>query len=182
MRFTSGGAYGQVRRPTGIGRTIAAPGEPGRRRRVPERTLPSGLRRAGVVTAALAVPLAAVAAPVASATTYHPVTATIGAAALPLRVAVNPTTGTVFVTNQNDHRVAVVNGNHVTSCIHVQDQPYAVAVDPATNTVYVANLASNRVSVIDGATDQVDVTVPFGPKPPRCGGRPCHPGCLGHQR
>jgi YVTN family beta-propeller protein len=69
-----------------------------------------------------------------------------------LGVAVDPSTGNVYVANNGNSTASVINGstNTVTATVTVGSAPYGVAVDPTTNTVYVANSSSNTVSVFDG--------------------------------
>ena len=97
----------------------------------------------------------------------------------------NQETNTLYVTNQEDGTVSVINDatcNAVvrTGCgarvahIVVGDFPNGIAVDERTDTVYVANAGSNTVSIIDGATcnardhagcGQVPTTVAVGAFP-----------------
>jgi YVTN family beta-propeller protein len=98
-----------------------------------------------------------------------PVTRTIGV--LPsVRVGNGPqgaafdrATDTVYVANQGDNTVSVVNAQHCNSLdtsgcgrtpatVPTGGGPFAIAIDDATHTVYVANQDDNTVSVIDAAT------------------------------
>ncbi len=83
---------------------------------------------------------------------------------LPNGIAVNPSTNTVYVSNQNSNSVSVINGatNTVTSTVSVGTSPRGIAVNPSTNTVYVANQGNGRVSVINGATNTVTSTISAG--------------------
>ena len=105
----------------------------------------------------------------------------------PGEIAVNERTDTVYVSNQEDGTVSVINGaacnaavrtgcGRVSPAIAVGSFPNGIAVDERTNTVYVANFGDNTVSVIDGATcnarnhagcGQVPVTVAVGNRPVR---------------
>jgi len=108
----------------------------------------------GLVLTALA-PLTAQAA-----TSTYQVTSTIPVGVRPIGIAVNATTNTVYVTNQSDSTVSVIDGatGLVTgSAIPVGSAPIGVAVDESTNTVYVANRDSSTVSVINRATNSVSV-------------------------
>jgi DNA-binding beta-propeller fold protein YncE len=98
-----------------------------------------------------------------------PPTAAVGNA--PAGLAVDSTTNTIYVANQADGTVSVINGNlcdaantsgcsSAASTITVGTAPSAVAVDATTNTVYVTNLGDNTLSVINGAT--CDATVSTG--------------------
>jgi DNA-binding beta-propeller fold protein YncE len=111
---------------------------------------------------------------------------TVAAGQDPIPVAVNQATDTIYVGNNGDSTVSVINGAscnaQVTSgcgqaphAVTVADSPYGLAVDQHTNTVYVAdtgnevfggyaNLTSS-VSVIDGATCNGNVTAGCGKTP-----------------
>jgi len=66
-------------------------------------------------------------------------------------VAVDPGTHTVYVTNNNDDTVSVIDASTrtVTATVPVGKKPGGVAVDPGTHTVYVTNFDDNTVSVIE---------------------------------
>ena len=82
-------------------------------------------------------------------------------------MAVDPAAGTVYVANDGDDTVSVIDAasGTVTATIPVGAVPSAVAVDPAAGTVYVANYFGNTVSVIDAATRTVTATIPVGTSP-----------------
>jgi len=82
----------------------------------------------------------------------------------PFGVAVNPSTNMVYVTNNRDSTVSVINGNtnKVTAVIQVGGAPFGVAVNPNTNTIYVTNNSDGTVSVINGNSNTVTATVPVG--------------------
>ena len=128
----------------------------------------SGARRWAAVSGMLAVTLTAGAVasvPAAAATTYR-VTAAIGVGSAPREVGVDPAANTIYVTNENDNSVSVIDGvtNTVTATIAVGDSPWGVAVDTATNTIYVANVGGT-VSVIDGTTNTLTATIGVGGRP-----------------
>ena len=85
------------------------------------------------------------------------VTSTISVGIQHSGVAVNPTTNTVYVTNNADNNVSVINGstNIVTATVPVGSIAVGVAVSPPTKTIYVVNFSSNSVSVINGSTNTV---------------------------
>ena len=85
----------------------------------------------------------------------------------PYGVAVNPTTNTIYVTNDLDSTTSVIDGktNTVTDTVSVGESPDGVAVNPTTNTIYVANYDPNTVSVISGKTNNVTDTVSVGESP-----------------
>jgi YVTN family beta-propeller protein len=84
----------------------------------------------------------------------------------PLKTAINPKTGTVYVTEPRNNLVAVINGttNRVVATIRVGNRPAGVAVNPATNMVYVANwnYPDGFVSVIDGSTNSIVANITLG--------------------
>jgi YVTN family beta-propeller protein len=119
-----------------------------------------------ITVAALAMSAVMVggAAPALAATTYT-VSATIPVGSGPYLVGVDPTTHTVYVTEENIGTVSVIDGatNTVTATIPVGSVPDAVGVDPTTHTVYVTHLVPGAiVSVIDGTTNTVTATIPVG--------------------
>ena len=88
---------------------------------------------------------------------------TIPVGSAPSGVAVDTATHTVYVANQGDNTVSVLDASRcsaseATGCaspsatVHVGDGPTGVAIDQATDSVYVANNGGDTVSVIDGAT------------------------------
>ncbi len=85
----------------------------------------------------------------------------------PYGIAVNPTTNRVYVTNDGDNTVSVLDGstNSVIATVPVGLCPQQVAVNPTTNRVYVSNAYDNTVSVIDGNANKVLSTVTVGNYP-----------------
>ena len=85
----------------------------------------------------------------------------------PSAVAVNPSTGRVYVANTWSNNVSVVDpdSNSVVATVAVGTQPQGIAVNPASNRVYVTNTWANSVSVLDGASNLVIATVPVGENP-----------------
>lgn len=93
-----------------------------------------------------------------------------GAGFSPNGIGVDPSTNTIYATNEENDTVTVINGatwQEVTTLFQVGSgppggsYPLGVAVDPTTHMVYVSNAASNSVetnnsvSVIDGTTNQL---------------------------
>ena len=81
----------------------------------------------------------------------------------PQGAAFDRATDTVYVANQGDNTVSVVDARHCNSldtsgCAQTPATaptgagPFAIAIDDATHTVYVANQNDGTVSVIDAAT------------------------------
>lgn len=79
----------------------------------------------------------------------------------PRGIDVNETTNTVYVANDGDNNVSVIDGdtNTVTDLIDVGSFPFDVAVNEVTNKIYVTNLFGSSVSVIDGDTNTVPTTI-----------------------
>jgi YVTN family beta-propeller protein len=97
--------------------------------------------------------------------TYH-VSATISVGAAPNGIAANAATNRIYVANNTDGTVSVIDGGtySVVATVTVGAGPAGVAVNPATNRVYVANSSNaidiGSVSVIDGSTNAVIATIP----------------------
>lgn len=81
----------------------------------------------------------------------------------PHQVAVDPSTGTVYVANASGHTVSVVDGrtDRVTATVPVgapsvayfstdNSGPGAIAVDPTTHRIFVADRGGDRVTVLRG--------------------------------
>ena len=105
-----------------------------------------------------------------------PASVTVGS--LPLGLAVNQATNTIYVANANDNTISVINGTRcnatdASGCGNAPPQvplgssPLAVTVDEATDTIYVLNPGTPAtVSVIDGATCNAMITSGCGNVPP----------------
>jgi YVTN family beta-propeller protein len=80
------------------------------------------------------------------------VIATIAVGDQPMYLAVDKKTNRIFVSNQADDTVSVIDGatNKVLRTVRVGHYPNGVAVDFTTNTIYVANLTGGTLSIIDG--------------------------------
>jgi YVTN family beta-propeller protein len=121
---------------------------------------------------AAALSLIAGAVPVSAAGGYT-VTATIAVGTDPNGVAVDPVTGTVYVSDESGVSVIDAATSTVTATIPGVSWADAAAADPAAGTVYVANTdyhyetgyGEGTVSVIDAATGAVTATVPVGVLP-----------------
>ena len=77
-------------------------------------------------------------------------------------IAVNETTGRVFITDFNNGTVTVVSGttNSIVATILVGSGATAPTVNELTNRVYVSNLNDKTVSFIDAGTSTVTATLP----------------------
>jgi YVTN family beta-propeller protein len=104
----------------------------------------------------------------ASASTTYAVTATIPVGEGPNGVAVDPITGTIYVVNQQDGTMSVIDGatkTVVTTIPLGRNTASAVAVDPVTDSIYVTNVYGNDISVVNGATNTITATIPVGDQP-----------------
>src|SRR3989475_10362705 len=90
---------------------------------------------------------------------------TIQAGISPSGVAVNPSTGRIYVANRGDGTISVINSatKTVVGTITVGDIPAELAVNPATNRLYLTYSDNSITTVIDGATGQVvgNIAVPL---------------------
>jgi YVTN family beta-propeller protein len=70
----------------------------------------------------------------------------------PMYLAVDEETNRIYVSNQLDDTVSVIDGatNLALHTIKVGHTPNGVAVNQRTNTIYVANLTGGSLSIIDG--------------------------------
>lgn len=85
----------------------------------------------------------------------------------PQAVAVNSTTGRVYVANSGADTVSVIDGHarRLVGTIAVGFAPGGVAVNPTTNRIYVLNRNDGTVLVIDGESDRLLTTVAVGGRP-----------------
>ena len=83
----------------------------------------------------------------------------------PFGVGVNPITNMIYVSNNADGTVTVIDGisNSVLGLpIGVGINPQGITVNPMLNLIYVTDRVGNQVSVIDGATNTVIATIAVG--------------------
>jgi len=82
------------------------------------------------------------------------VIATIPVGHRPTYLAADRKTNRIYVSNQLDNTVSVIDGatNRVLATISVGRYPNGIAVNSRTNMIYVANLASGSLSIINGAS------------------------------
>ena len=95
------------------------------------------------------------------------VIATVSVGMTPLRVAVNPSTNRVYVTDNGSNVLSVIDGNSdaVIATTPVGAKPVGVAANQSTNRIYVANQGNSSVSVIDGTSNAVIATIGVGTNP-----------------
>ena len=94
----------------------------------------------------------------------------------PQQIAVDESTNTIYVENQSDGTVSVINGSHcngadVSGCnqawptIAVGASPQGLGFNPSNHTLYVTNTNDNTVSVINTMSQNVVATFPAGAAP-----------------
>ncbi len=73
----------------------------------------------------------------------------------PQQVFWNPTSNKVYVSNEQDGTVTVIDGatNQVRATIAVADYPLLICHNSVLNKIYVSSWDSNRINVIDGEAD-----------------------------
>jgi YVTN family beta-propeller protein len=69
---------------------------------------------------------------------------------LPIGVAVNPKTNTIYVADSGNAAMSLISGrtDTVTATITVGNFPEWVAANPKTNTAYVSNYQDNTASLL----------------------------------
>jgi len=82
-------------------------------------------------------------------------------------VAVSPDGNKVYVTNNLDSNISVINAaaDTVLATIKVGVWPFGVSVTPDGSKVYVVNEGSNTISVINTVTNTVSATITVGNQP-----------------
>ena len=95
------------------------------------------------------------------------VTSRIDVGLQPLKLAVNPVTRKLYVTNFASDTVSVIDTetNFLLSTINTGKAPNGISVNSKINKIYVGNQLDNTVTVIDGSTDTVTTTISVGQKP-----------------
>jgi len=93
--------------------------------------------------------------------------ATVPLGADPQGVAVNPSTGRVYVALSGGGSLSVVDGleGRVLAAVTGLKRPRGVAVNPKTNRVYVTDTGADRLAVIDGTSNEMLVSLPVGSYP-----------------
>lgn len=103
----------------------------------------------------------------AGATTFAPLDPTVPVGSIPCGVAITPDGAHVYVTNDGDGTVSVIDTatNAVSATITVGSVPLGVAITPNGLTAYVTNVGDGTVSIIDTATNTVTLTIDAGSLP-----------------
>jgi YVTN family beta-propeller protein len=94
--------------------------------------------------------------PAVSVSSKYVVTTTVPVGSYPVNAAVDPNTHKLFVANDADDSVSVIDGNTYkveNTVMNVGAAPSAVAVDPRTARVFIGNFQGSSVSAMDAVTD-----------------------------
>jgi len=107
--------------------------------------------------AAAAAVLGALAGADAAAQTISP---PVAAGTAPFAIAVNPITNKVYVTNEADNTMTVMDGaSGATTTVPIGARPLWLGVNPETNRIYVAQFGNNSAAphlvVVNGASNTV---------------------------
>lgn len=88
-------------------------------------------------------------------------------------VAANPTTARVYISDQSDNSVAVLdtNTNAIVATISIPAKPHALAVNSGNNRIYVVAAAENKLYVFDGDNNQLVGSVSVGQQDATEGGQ-----------
>ncbi|MFQ5594422.1 MAG: YncE family protein [Anaerolineae bacterium] len=81
----------------------------------------------------------------------------LSVAAMPARLAVNPTTGLAYACNQGTNTLNVLSGTEVVATLPLDDTPKDVAADPLSGWVYVAQ--ETALAALQGVT--IGTTLPI---------------------
>ena len=92
---------------------------------------------------------------------------TVSLGADPQGVAVNPSTGLVYVALSGGGSLCEVDGleGQVSAVLAGLKRPRGVAVNPKTNRVYVTDTGADRLVVVDGTNDEMLASLPMGSYP-----------------
>jgi YVTN family beta-propeller protein len=92
---------------------------------------------------------------------------TIAVGSDPQGIAINPTTGLMYVANEGGTTVSVIDisTDAVTATITGFSGPRSIVIDTSANILYVTNYTGAKVSVVDGATNTITTTVTVGTNP-----------------
>ena len=113
---------------------------------------------------AAAAILGAIAGTDARAQTISP---PVAAGASPFAIAVNPITNKVYVTNEADNTLTVMDGSSLaTTTLPIGARPLWLGVNPETNRIYVAQFGNNanapHLVAVNGATSTVSSNITVG--------------------
>ena len=84
----------------------------------------------------------------------------------PADIAINEATNMIYVANQDDDAVSVINRSKdhgtVIAAIASGSQPHGDAFNPHTNKLYVSNVGSNTITVINATTNKIIDSITIG--------------------
>jgi len=88
-------------------------------------------------------------------------------------VAVNPATARVYISDQSDNSIVVLdtNTNTIVATISMPAKPHALAVNSGNNRIYIVAAAENKLYVIDGDTNQLVGSLSVGQQDATEGGQ-----------
>lgn len=88
-------------------------------------------------------------------------------------VAANPATARVYISDQSDNTVVVLDSNTDTmvATISVSAMPHALAVNSGNNRIYIVAAVENKLYVLDGETNQLVGSVSVGQQDATEGGQ-----------
>src|SRR5262245_21585958 len=114
-----------------------------------------------VLTVLLVDPMSVFASPATISSGYR-VVDTIPVGSFPVGIAFNPRNGYMYVTNESDATVSIVNPatNTVIETVPVGLSPRAVTYNARNGDMYVSNTFSDQVVVIDDKTNAIRATIP----------------------
>ena len=104
----------------------------------------------------------ALAAPAQAARSASRVIETIAVGHYPLGIAFNPRNGDLYVANESDKTVSVIDGatDKVIATIPVGSSPREFTYSPRSGDMYVSETFSDTVSVIDYRTNTITASIP----------------------
>jgi YVTN family beta-propeller protein len=81
----------------------------------------------------------------------------VNAGQIPCAIAVDSSSGKVFVANYASHSVTVLDdaSNTVLATVDVNSWPQAIAIDPGNHRVYVASTHDGTTAVLDATTNSL---------------------------
>jgi YVTN family beta-propeller protein len=93
------------------------------------------------------------------------ITDAIGVGQQPVDIAADPRTGYVYVVNQQDETVSVLQDTSVIDTVDVGITPVAVDVDPSSGLAYVLNSEDDTVTIIDSNANFATTSLDVGKEP-----------------
>jgi len=90
-----------------------------------------------------------------------------------LGVAANPSTGRVYIGNQRDNTITVLDSatDNVVATVSLPTMPHALAVNSRNNRIYIVAAAESKLYILDGGTNQLVGNVSVGQQDATEGGQ-----------